>query len=483
MRARITPQFAVVVVYVASMFMNALDTTVVTVALPTLGREFSTGTSGIEWLVTGYLLSLAAWIPASGWIGDRFGNKRTLLIAIAIFAIARAMCAIAQSVPELVIYRIIQGAGGGMMIPVGLTMLTRAFPPEQRARISRLIIIPTVIGPATGPVIGGLLIDNLSWRWIFLVTLPLALATFIFGWMFLKEHKEPRPGAFDLPGFVLSAGGLALILFALSSGPDRGWAHPVTLATGISGVAAFTLLVFVELKKKEPMLNFRLIQDRLFRSIMLTSTFSTGAFLGILFLTPLYLQTVVGVSATQSGLTTAPEAVGVLCGSQIAGRLYLFIGPRRLMMAGLSSVSVILVSLSRLDVETSLWVIRGAMFALGASMSFVFLPVQASVFARIKPADTGQASAIFSAQRQVASALGVAVLATVLSLRMPGLDDGLSDAAFSSQQLTAFRTAFLFAGGLAMTGVVFAFFVRDSDAAGTMKARTPKAAKQVVPAK
>lgn len=465
------------------MFMNALDTTVVNVALPTLGREFSTGTSGIEWLVTGYLLSLAAWIPASGWIGDRFGNKRTLLVAIAIFSIARAACALANSVPELVAYRIVQGAGGGMMIPVGLTMLTRAYPPEQRARISRLIIIPTVIGPASGPVIGGLLIDSLSWRWIFLISLPLGIATFIFGWMFLKEHKEPRPGAFDLPGFVLSAGGLALILFSLSSGPERGWAHPVTLLTGISGAVAFTLLVFVELRKREPMLNFRLVQERLFRTIMLSSTFSTGAFLGILFLMPLYLQTAVGVSATQSGLTTFPEAIGVLCGSQIAGRVYLWVGPRRLMMGGLSVVAFFLAAMSQLDVGTSLWVIRFLMFGLGASMSFVFLPVQASVFARISPSDIGQASAIFTAQRQVASALGVAVLATVLSLRMPGVEEGLSDAVFADQRLTAFRTAFLFASGLAVTGVLFAFFVRDADAAGTMKAREPRRPKEVVPAK
>ncbi len=470
MRERLRPEYAIAVVYVASMFMNALDTTVVNVALPTLRREFDAQT-GVEWLVTGYLLSLAAWIPASGWIGDRFGNKATFLTAMAIFTIARAACGAAQTLEQAVALRIIQGIGGGMMIPVGFAMLMRAFPPEKRAQVARILIVPSVIGPASGPVIGGLLIDTLSWRWVFLVTLPLGIATFIFGWVFLREHKEPRPGAFDLPGFVLSAGGLALLLFSLSSGPQRGWSSPISWGSGIAGLVAFTLLVVVELQRAEPMLNFRLIKDRLFRTAMLAGTFSTGAFLGILFLMPQFLQQVRGVSALQSGLATFPEAVGVLCGSQIAGRLYLTVGPRRLMASGLGAVTFWLFLIAGVDTETNLWVVRVLMFCVGASMSFVFLPMQACVFARMKPADMGNASAIYNAQRQVAAALGVAVLATVLALRFPGANEGLPSAEFVSRQVGAFRDVFLLAAAFALAGAVLSLFIRDSDAAATMRPR------------
>jgi predicted MFS family arabinose efflux permease len=306
---------------------------------------------------------------------------------------------------------------------------------------------------------------------VFLVSLPAGILTFIFGLIFLREHKEPRPGAFDLPGFVLSAGGLALILFALSSGPSRGWGSPVSWGTGVAGLAAFSLLVYIEMNKEAPMLKFRLISDRLFRTAMLASTFSTGAFLGLLFLMPQFLQQARGVSALQSGLTTFPEAIGVLCGSQIAGRVYLTIGPRRLMAGGLMAVTAFLVTLTRIDIGTSLWVIRILMFCVGASMSFVFIPLQASVFARIRQSDMGNASAIYNAQRQVASALGVAVLATALALALPGGNVTKGSAEYIAGQVSAFHDVFLLAAGLAFVGAIISLFIKDSDAAATMRPR------------
>ena len=268
MRDRLKPEYIVAIVYVAAMFVNILDTTVVTVALPTLTKEFDTTTASVQWVVTGYLLSLAVFIPASGWIGDKIGTKRTFLFAIAVFTGASALCGIATSLGELVAFRILQGVGGGMLTPTGFAMLMRAFPPERRAAASKVLIIPTAIAPASGPVVGGLLVDWLSWRWVFYVNLPLGIATFIFGWIFLTEHKEPGVGRFDLPGFLLSGSGLALILYGLSEGPSRGWASPVVWGTALAGLSAFAVLVWVELRIEHPMLQLRLIGDRLFRSTM-----------------------------------------------------------------------------------------------------------------------------------------------------------------------------------------------------------------------
>lgn len=452
----------VAAVYVGAMFMNIMDITIVNVALPTLAAEFNVQTASIEWVVTGYLLSLAVWIPASGWIGDRFGTKRTFLFALAMFTGASVLCGLATSLGELVAFRVLQGVGGGMLTPVGLAMLFRAFPPERRAAASKILIIPTALAPASGPIIGGLLIDTLSWRWIFFVNLPLGIVTFVFAALLLHEHREPTAGRFDVAGFLLSATGLTLVLLTLSEGPVRGWTSPLVFAAAIGGITAFVLLVVVELRVREPMLQLRLFADRMFRRANSVSVFATAAFLGALFLVPLYLQEVLGVSALESGLTTFPEAIGVIAVSQLAARMYPHVGPKRLMAGGMAGMSVVLFVVSRIELGTSLWTIRLLMFLLGGCFGFLILALQASSFATISPADTGRASALYNTQRQVASALGVAIVATALSAFLD------AEPATPTGEVDAYQKVFLVTAAIAAVGALVATRVHDRDAAGTM---------------
>src|SRR5436853_3412933 len=228
-------KWIVAIVFVCGMFIDILDTTIVNVALPDLGREFHATTASIEWIVLGYLLSLAVFIPASGWIGDRLGTRRVFLFALAMFTLASALCGQANSLGELVFFRVLQGVGGGMLVPVGTAMLFRAFPPIERAKASTVLIVPTVIAPAVGPVLGGWLVTDVSWRWIFYVNLPVGAFAFTIGFLYLREEREGIAGRFDLPGFVLSGAGLALVLFALSQGPEKGWRSPEVAITGIVG--------------------------------------------------------------------------------------------------------------------------------------------------------------------------------------------------------------------------------------------------------
>lgn len=457
----------VAVVYVAALFVSILDTTIINVALKTLAEDFDVPTASVEWVVTGYLLSLAVWIPASGWIGDRFGSKRVMLWALAIFTAASLLCGTATSLNQLVAYRILQGVGGGMLTPVGMAMLFRAFPPERRAAASKVLIIPTAVAPASGPILGGLLIDKLSWHWVFFVNVPLGIAAIVFGWLFLKEHREETAGRFDLPGFVLSATALATLLFALSSGPVEGWASAAVVIPAVISVITSVLLVIVELRVESPMLNFRLLHDRLFRHTNAVSVFSSAAFLSALFIMPTFLQETKGASALQAGLSIFPEALGVLAFSQITGRLYPRVGPKRLMMFGLGMMAAVLVVLSRVDVDTSLWTVRGLMFLLGGSFSFMLISLQAASFATISSADTGRASALFSTQRQMASAIGVAIIATCLAAFLPG-DRGIG--ASAADKVPAFQGALLVAAGIAALGLIAAWRVHDSDAVATMGA-------------
>src|ERR1700727_2427916 len=204
---------AIGVVFVAAMFMSIMDVTIVNVALPTIGRDFQVSPTAVDAISISFLVSLAVFIPASGWLGDRFGGKRVLLTAIVVFTAASALCGLASSLGELVAFRILQGAGGGMLAPVGMAMLFRAFPPEERIRASAILTVPTTLAPALGPVLGGLLVTDLSWRWVFFVNVPIGLAALIFGFVFLHQKSEVKRTAFDVPGFLLSGLGFGLFMY------------------------------------------------------------------------------------------------------------------------------------------------------------------------------------------------------------------------------------------------------------------------------
>lgn len=460
----------VAVVFVLGLFVEIMDTTIVNVAIPTLSAEFDSSRASMEWVVLGYLLSLAIWIPASGWIGDRIGTKKTFLFALATFTIASMLCGQAQSLSELIFFRILQGVGGGMLTPVGTAMLFRVFPPQERARASTILIVPTVIAPALGPIVGGLLIDHLSWRWIFYVNFPIGLIGFLFGLFLLKESKEPTVGKFDLPGFILSASGFAGVLYALSLAPEKGWGSNMVLITGLGGLVLLAALGWVETHSNHPMLLLRLYRERMFRTSNFINTLAYGSFASFLFIFPQMVQQMLGQSALSSGLTSLPQAIGMIAMSQVVGKLYHSVGPRRLVIFGLSMVTLSNIPFSFLSLETNLWSIRGLMLLRGMAMAFSFVPLQAVTYANISPSDTGRASAIFSTQRQLSAALGVAILSTVFISRFNHLStDGTAPLA---AMLGGYRLTFAVAALLSCLGAILAACtLRDADAAATMHVR------------
>ncbi len=469
----------VAVVFVCGMLMSSIDSTVVNVALATLSRQFNVRPSAIDAVVVGYLVSLAVVIPASGWLGDRFGTKRIYLLALAFFTVASALCGLAGSFSQLVIFRVLQGAGGGMLTPVGTAMLYRTFPPNERVQVSRILIFPRILGPAGGPVLGGLLVSQLSWRWIFYVNVPVGIIAFVFGLVFLHEHREPTAGGFDLPGFLLAGTGFPLVMYALSEGPSRGWASPTILLAALGGFVLIAAFVAVELRVRQPMVHLRLMGDRLFNTTNLVTMFSSAGFSGVLFLVPLFLQEARGASALASGLTTFPEALGVLISSQLVARLYPTVGPRRLMAGGLVGVATAMALLCTIRLDSSPWLVRFLMFCIGVGMAYVFLPAQAAGFATISRAATGQASTLSNVQRQLGAALGVALLSSVLAAFGP---TRLGVGGIVQPHIAAYRAGFLAAAALAVIGALIALRVPDRDAAATMRPRpVPNAVAQTPP--
>jgi EmrB/QacA subfamily drug resistance transporter len=459
-------RIAVSVVYVAALFMSIMDVTIVNVALPTLGRQFRVAPTSVDVVVIGYLVSLAVFIPASGWLGDRFGGRRTLLVAIVVFTGASALCGLATSLTQLIVFRVLQGVGGGMLTPVGMAMLYRTFPPSERVRLASILMFPTALAPAIGPVLGGVLVTDVSWRWVFFVNLPIGVGACLFGLIFVTERREDRPGRFDLAGFVLAGTGLGAFMFGVSEGPLHGWVSTPVIVAILGGAVLLVALVVVELRVAEPMVDLRLFSDRLFRASNAVVVATMTAFFGILYVVSLYYQDGRGLSPLSSGLSTVPEALGVMFGAQLVSRvLYPRFGPSRLMAGGLAGIACVTALMALCGAHTSLWWMRLLMLALGISIPFAMVSLQAAAFATISAAATGRASTLFNALRQLGGAIGVALLSTVLSAAGPVRHLG----GRTVPNLTAYHAAFLTATAIAVVGAALSLtLIRDEDAVSTM---------------
>jgi EmrB/QacA subfamily drug resistance transporter len=470
LKSRISQKVAVSVVFVAAMFMTIMDVTIVNVALPTIGRDFHVPPTSVAGISIAFLVSLAVFIPASGWLGDRFGGKAVLLWAIVIFTTSSVLCGLASSLGQLVLFRVFQGIGGGMLAPVGLAMLFRTFPPQERIRASSILTVPTTFAPALGPVLGGILVTELSWRWVFFVNLPIGAAALIFGLIFLDRGVNLRPGRFDSGGFLLAGAGLGSAMYGVSEGPVKGWGTTAVTASITAGVALLAALVFVELRMRTPIIDLRLLANRLFRSSNAVMVLTSTAFLGTLYVITLYFQNGRGLSPLASGLSTFPEALGVMSGAQVASRvLYPRLGPRRHIAGGAGGLGVIIALMALVGAGTSLWWMRALMFLMGFCIGQVFIPTQAASFATISREATGRASTLFNAFRQVGGAAGVAAFTTVIVAVGPTHVVG----GRVEPNLASYHWAFLAAAGVAVIGALAALSIHDSDAVATFR-RSPE---------
>jgi EmrB/QacA subfamily drug resistance transporter len=449
-----SPAKAVAVAYVTTIFMTGVDMQIVNVALPTLARDFGAPLSDVQWTVISYLLALAVVIPASGWIGDRIGTKRTFLFSLALFTVASALCGIAQSLPELVAARALQGVGGGLLMPTGTAMLYRAYGPERRAQISRTLILPILIGPGLAPILGGVLTQGLSWRWVFFINLPVGIVMLVFAWLFVAEHRPAPSGRLDVRGLLTSGIGLSALLYAISEGSVLGWTSPDVVVAGAGGIGLLWLFAHQALRRPDPILRLGLLRDPLLRSTNIVFALTTAVFLGSLYLTPIFLQQVLHQSPIGSGTTTFLEAVGVGVGSQTLSRLYPRFGPRVMCGVGGIALTTYLALFLLVDASTNLWLVRALMFFGGLGNCAIFLSLQTSMFTHISSADTGHASAIYNTQRQSSIAINIALVTTILS--------GAGGTA-----LAAFHDAYLAAAVLAAIGTVLAWTLIDTGLAGS----------------
>jgi EmrB/QacA subfamily drug resistance transporter len=395
--------------------MSVVDTTIVNVALDDLARDFGVSITEIHWVASGYLLALAITIPLAGWASERFGAKRVWMTSVALFLAGSMLAGLSWSIDSLIAFRLLQGFGGGMIIPVGMSMLARAAGPGRLGRVMSVIGIAQLLGPVLGPVLGGLLVEHAGWRWIFYVNVPVGVLALMLATRSLPTEQPEPCERLDVSGFALLSPGLAVLVFGLAETAGGGFADPRALGPIVAGLALVAAFVVHARRVPNPLIDVRLLQTRAFAAASGTTfSLAMGTF-GAMFLLPLYYQTARGLSPAEAGLMLAPQGLGAAIMMPLAGRLTDRIGPGRVVLAGLTLIVLGTVPLAFAGAASPYPQLAGALFVRGLGLGASMMPAQTAAFATLGR-DTGAAhgtSAVNAIQR-MGGALGVAVMSVVL---------------------------------------------------------------------
>nr|WP_064569833.1 DHA2 family efflux MFS transporter permease subunit [Gordonia sp. LAM0048] len=407
-------------VIVAGMIMVVLDTTIVNVALGSLSRDLGAPLSATQWVVTGYLLAVALVIPITGWAMDRFGPRATWITAVSLFVVGSALCATAWSIESLIVFRILQGLGGGMLLPGGQAIITKAAGPQRLGRAMSILGVPMLLGPVCGPVVGGLLVDYTSWHWIFLVNVPVGIiAVALAVWKLPSGGASSDVGRLDYRGLILLSGSLAVLLYGLSQASSHGgfddWAVAGWLVGGGVGLALYTWHSLS--RGSASIIDVRLLKDRLFASGSVAIFLVAIGMFGGMLLLPLYYQTARGEDALTAGLLLAPQGLGAIVAMVIGGRLTDRIGAGYVVPVGVVLALIGTVPFALIEADTPYLWLCVALFVRGMGLGAVMMPTMAAAYTNLSSEVVTRAAPTLSAIQQVGASLGSAVLVTVLTQR------------------------------------------------------------------
>jgi EmrB/QacA subfamily drug resistance transporter len=413
-------------VVILGMIMSILDTTIVNVALRTLGHDLHSSISQIQWVVTGYLLSLAAVIPVTGWAAKRFGAKRVYMVSLVLFTAGSALCAIAASTTTLVFFRVLQGIGGGMIMPIGQLIMAQIAGPKRMGRVMAIVSMPAMLAPILGPVLGGAILEKLHWSWIFLVNVPVGAIALLLAWRMLPQTDSGEAGRLDVVGLGLLSAGSTAVVYGLSGlGTHSSLTAPIIVWPVIAGIALVLLFCRHALRVERPLLDIRLYTNRVFAAASLT-TFALGASLfGAMILVPLYYQEVRHESVIVTGMLVGPQGLGMLLVMPFMGRMTERHGGGRVAIVGVSMLCLGTVPMAFIGAHTSILAISLVLLLRGVGIGFAFVPAMTAAFGSLRPEQLADATPQMNVLQRVGGAVGVAVLAVVLQRsegHLPSID-------------------------------------------------------------
>ena len=413
-------KWRVLVAVIFGTFMFILDATAVNVAIPTFQRVFGTAgkpatVDAVDGILTAYILALGIVTPLAGYLSERFGIKRMYLLSLTMFTIGSIACSFAPTLPLLVAFRALQGFGGGMLGPLGISLLFGAFPEKERGLAFGIYGIPLVVAPASGPVLGGFFVQYLSWNYIFWINIPIGIAGVILGSLRLRESRRGTSAKLDIPGVILSTISFGTLLYGIQRGSSLGW-NSATVKTLLSiGIIGLVLFIIVELRAKDPLLDLRLFVKRTYASANVVGWVSSIALFGSEFLLPIYLQTLRGRTPLEAGLLVLPLAISAGIVTPLAGALYNRIGGRWLIAIGSILLAINTWSFAHLTIDTSFIEIMGLVALRGVALGLVLQTTLTAALTGLKPMQLPRASSLLNSTRNVFQSFGVAVLGTIVT--------------------------------------------------------------------
>jgi EmrB/QacA subfamily drug resistance transporter len=395
--------------------MSILDTTVVNVAIDHLAVAFHSSLTTIQWVITGYTLALATVIPVSGWAADRFGTKRIYMSSLVLFTLGSVLSGLAWSAGSLIFFRILQGFGGGMIMPAVMTILTRKAGPHRMGRVMGVLGVPMLIAPILGPILGGWLVDNASWRWIFFINLPIGIVAFILA-LIVLDPDQPQPAhRLDWLGMLLLSPGLAVFIFGLAESSTYGFGSVRSWGPTLAGVVLIAAWFVHTWRSPNPLIDLRTFAHT--RAGAAAGTFLLFAIsvFGSMLLVPLYFQAVRGASALQAGLLLAPGGFGAMLMMPLSGRLTDRYGPTWLPATGLPFVAIGLIPFVFVGAHTSYVLLCSANFVQGLGMGLAMMPNMTAAMQAVPAAAIARTSTAMNIIRQAGASIGTAVLSVILA--------------------------------------------------------------------
>lgn len=451
-------------VYLLGFFIDLINMFIANVAYPDIARYFDTPVSLLAWVSNGYILGLTLIIPLSGWLAKRVGSKRLFMLSLLIFMLGSCGAGSASSMVQLIGWRLVQGLGGGLLIPLGQTLTYALYRSHERARLSAAIMLVGLLVPALSPALGGIIVDNVSWRWVFFASLPLAIVALILAGYWLKADTPTRPAEpLDLSGLLTSCGALTLILLGLTR---MGEAHQ-EVSGGLmllGGIALMAWYVRGALRKPQPLLNLRLVQDPLLRIAMLIYQFIPGLFTGVSLVAMLYLQNQLGMRAGEVGALMLPWALAAFVAISLTGKQFNRWGPRPLFITGCVMQGMGIALLTQISTSGDIVTSVAAFTLMGFGSSLCSSTAQSCAFIQIKDTQLADASALWNINRQLSFCFGVTLLSLLLNLL-------LGQAGIASQQ--AYRLCFALAAGSVIIPILLCLRIANRNVIFTLNQEKP----------
>ncbi|ETE91065.1 TPA: DHA2 family efflux MFS transporter permease subunit [Bacillus thuringiensis] len=403
------------------MFLVILDSTIMNVAVPKLMSAFNVSLSEIQWVITAYTLALSAVIPLAGWFSDRFTAKKMFIVSIVLFVVASMLCALAQTAEQLIIFRIIQGLGGGMVAPIGIAMVFKVAPPEKRGSIMGILGLPMLLAPILGPLLSGWLIEYINWHWIFLINLPVGVIAFFMAKKYLPESKPGHGMKLDVLGSILAPIAFASLVFGVHEAGTNGWLNNWTLSSLGLGIITLMLFVWNELRQKNPLLELRVFRSRTFTHGIILAWMNQIALFGSILLFPIFLQQVKGLSPMEAGLYVIPQAILSTIGINIGGKLFDRYGVRLVAILGTLSLSSALFALTYINVHSSSIFIMCSFAFVGLGQGLTMMQINTHVLRSAPKELVSRVTPITTSMQQIMSSFGITITTGYLASQIKNL--------------------------------------------------------------